>query len=73
MVMDTWGFESLLGRMAKEAKVGSLVLILAGPNEGDTGIVDRIDRRGKVQGKITKGSDVGKSFVAFKGLYKVIT
>jgi KOW motif len=67
------GFESWWGYMAKEAKVGSLVLILAGHNEGDTGIVERIDKRGKVQGTITRGKDVGKSFVVYKGLYKVIT
>jgi hypothetical protein len=59
--------------MAKEAKVGSLVLILAGEGEGDTGSVQRVDRSGNIQVKMNRGPKSGQSVLSRKGNYKVIS
>lgn len=58
--------------MAKEAKVGSIVLILVGDGEGDTATVQRVDRSGNIQAKMNRGSKSGQSVLSRKGNYKVI-
>ena len=59
--------------MAKEAKIGSLVLILSGEGEGDTGFVQRVDRAGNIQVKMNRGPKRGQSVLSRKGNYKVIS
>lgn len=59
--------------MAKQVNVGSLVLILAGEGEGDTGIVNRVDRSGNIRVKMNRGPKSGKFVLSRKGHYKVIT
>jgi hypothetical protein len=59
--------------MAKEAKVGSLVLILAGEGEGDTGTVTRIDVSNNIQVKMNRGPKSGKKILCRNGNYKVIS
>ena len=56
----------------KKVKEGSLILILAGSNEGDLAVVDRVDGNGRVRGHLTRGKDVGKIVLVDKGNYKVI-
>lgn len=58
--------------MEKEAKKDSLVLILAGDGEGDTAIVDRVDKKGNIRAKMNRGSKSGQFVLSRKGNYKVI-
>jgi hypothetical protein len=59
--------------MAKEAKVGSIVLILTGEGEGDTATVDRVDRSGNIRAKMNRGPKSGQSVLSRKGNYRVIS
>lgn len=58
--------------MGKEAKKGSLVLILTGPYDGQRATVTRIDRKGTIMAKINRGEDAGEETLVTKGNYKVI-
>lgn len=57
----------------KDAKIGSLVLILNGPYEGFRGYVRKLDRRGEALIEVSTGPDKGEKTKVLKGNYKVIT
>ena len=53
--------------------MGSQVLILSGPYEGQMATVVRVDRNGRILAKINRGADAGEKTQVNKGNYQVVT
>lgn len=49
-----------------------MILILTGPYEGYTAMVERVDRRKDIWVKINSGPDSGQKTLVTKGNYKMV-